>query len=206
VITRGGLDFTPDGRRLVTGHDDGTALVWDLTGTGRPSAAGATRLSPEGLAGLWESLGDAKSDTVTWELTDRPGQAVALFREKLKPVAAADRAVVEGLVKRLDSPVFADREAAGRELTELGDAAVPQLRKILADGGSAEQRGRIERILTASDATLLPAGDRLRQVRAITVLERIGTADARRLLGEWADGLPSARLTRTAKAALARMR
>src|SRR5262249_4851870 len=121
-----GLAFTPDGRRLVTGHGDGTALVWDLTGTGRTSRATATLPAGE-LARAWEAQsrwdGDAAA-TAAWELADRPAQAVALFREKLKPAAAADEATVRRLVARLDAPGFADREAAGKELAGLEDAAV----------------------------------------------------------------------------------
>jgi hypothetical protein len=43
-----------------------------------------------------------------------------------------------------------------------------------------------------------------RQVRAVEVLERVGGADARRVLEALARGAPEARLTQEAKAALAR--
>jgi hypothetical protein len=52
--------------------------------------------------------------------------------------------------------------------------------------------------------TLRP-GDVLRSVRAAEVLERIGTPEARRLLGQLATGAAEARLTREAKAALKRL-
>jgi WD40 repeat protein len=29
----GALEFTPDGRRLISGMSDGTALIWDVPGT-----------------------------------------------------------------------------------------------------------------------------------------------------------------------------
>ncbi len=44
-----------------------------------------------------------------------------------------------------------------------------------------------------------------RAVRAVQALEHAGTPDARRLLATLAGGIPEARLTREAKAALARL-
>jgi hypothetical protein len=45
----------------------------------------------------------------------------------------------------------------------------------------------------------------LRQLRAIEVLERAGTAQAKKILSKLAGGAPDARLTREAKAALERL-
>ncbi|HET6575128.1 MAG TPA: sigma factor-like helix-turn-helix DNA-binding protein, partial [Fimbriiglobus sp.] len=204
-ITRpGAIAFTPDGRRLVTGHDDCTALVWDLTGTGRASVASANQLKT-----WWDALAGADAGAAYragWELSDRPGQAVALLRERLKPVRPTPAETVNALVRRLDATAFADREAAERALRDLGDAAVPALRAAIKGELSAEQRQRVEAVLRDADVTALPPGDRLRAVRAVAVLERVGSAEARALLAKWADGLASARLTREAKAALARVR
>jgi hypothetical protein len=50
----------------------------------------------------------------------------------------------------------------------------------------------------------LPAGDLLRAVRAVEVLERIGTAEARKALARYAGG-PPGRLAREARATLARL-
>ena len=58
--------------------------------------------------------------------------------------------------------------------------------------------------LGAADAPVLAAGDRLRAVRAVAVLERVGTPDAKALLGRLAKGAPAARLTREATDALRR--
>jgi hypothetical protein len=51
-----------------------------------------------------------------------------------------------------------------------------------------------------------PAPEELRQLRALIVLERIDTAEARRLLEEVAKGPPSARSTRQARSSLACIR
>jgi hypothetical protein len=49
------------------------------------------------------------------------------------------------------------------------------------------------------------SGSRLQAVRVTTLLERIGTPDAKQLLEEYAKGEPAARLTREAKASLERL-
>jgi len=65
-----------------------------------------------------------------------------------------------------------------------------------------EVRRRVERLL----AQLQPrAPERLREGRAILVLESRTTPAARRLLARLAAGVPGARLTQEAKAALKRL-
>jgi hypothetical protein len=49
------------------------------------------------------------------------------------------------------------------------------------------------------------AGERLQALRAVEVLERVGTPEARRLLETLAGGAPGARLTWEARAALGRL-
>ena len=60
-------------------------------------------------------------------------------------------------------------------------------------------------MLAAATASAVLTGDALRQVRAISVLERAATPDALKLLAELAAGNPEARLTREAAAASARV-
>ena len=52
--------------------------------------------------------------------------------------------------------------------------------------------------------SMILKGDRLRAYRAVEVLERIGTPEARRLLSTYARGAPGALLTTAAEAALKR--
>jgi hypothetical protein len=49
------------------------------------------------------------------------------------------------------------------------------------------------------------AGQTLRSLRAIEVLEHLATPEARQVLQKLAEGAPNVRLTREAKAALARL-
>ncbi|HTU89812.1 MAG TPA: hypothetical protein VMF69_06935 [Gemmataceae bacterium] len=121
------------------------------------------------------------------------------------PTSTADG--ISKLLADLDSDSFKLREAAVKRLKELGLQAEPALRAALAAKPSLEQRRRIEAILAAlSEMPEKPAPEELRQLRALIVLERIGTPEARRLLDEAAKGPPSARLTHQAQACLACLR
>jgi hypothetical protein len=83
-------------------------------------------------------------------------------------------------------------------------AVLPILRKVLADEPYPETRRRVERLLAAlAEPALSPK--RLAALRGLEVLERSGTAEARALLKQLAEGLPDAQLTRDAKASLKRM-
>ena len=67
-----------------------------------------------------------------------------------------------------------------------------------------EERRRIEELLrTLEEGDLAPQS--LQTLRAIEVLERIGTAEARRLLETQARGLAGCRATEAAAAALERL-
>jgi hypothetical protein len=91
-----------------------------------------------------------------------------------------------------------------RELEELGELAEAALRKMLAGKPSLEARRRAEELLEKLRGPL-PAGERLRSLRAVEVLEHAGTESARELLTRLASGAPEARLTREAKGALQRL-
>jgi hypothetical protein len=82
------------------------------------------------------------------------------------------------------------------------DVAEPALRRALAGRPSLEVRQRLEKLL---DQLAHPSPDVLRALRAIEVLESVGTAEAKAVLGKLAAGQPGAGLTREAKAALRRL-
>ncbi len=203
VIT--GFAFSADGRRLVSGSADTTALVWDLTVAGRAGPA-ARELTVAELGALWEDLRGAdapRAYQAILKLTADAGRAVPLLSKYLRPVARLEGGQVEQRVAELASPRFATRQKATAELEKLGDAAEAALRKALASPLAPEVQLRVrsllERIATDKDGT------RLRQTRALEVLERAGTPEARRLLRELAAGAPGARLTEEARQGLRRL-
>jgi WD40 repeat protein len=197
------ITFTPDGRRLVTGSDDTTALIWSLD----PADAvvdGVSALNRTGLAELWTDLASSDASRAYragWRLSDQSA-SVAFLRERLKPAALTDREHFRKLIASLDDGQFAVREQATRELEERGDEVDSLLRQAAADSLSAEVKRRLDNLM-AKAARGSPPGI-LRDRRAIGVLERIGTLEARDLLEMLARGAPDASKTRDAQTALAR--
>jgi hypothetical protein len=86
----------------------------------------------------------------------------------------------------------------------MGEAAEAGLRKALAAGPSAEVTRRLERLLLNLRSTE-PAGERLRTLRALQVVELMGTPEARQFLEALAKGEADAWLTGEARAALQRL-
>jgi RNA polymerase sigma factor (sigma-70 family) len=198
------LAFAPDGRTLATGHLDGTVLLWKVP----PAPEGSKEVAERDREGLWADLGSdvpGKARAAVERLARRPAAAVALLAGRFRP-PPADPALA-ALVKDLDSDVFATREEATRKLREFGPRAEPALRRELAATASLEAKRRIEAVLAGLAPPLLRlplAGDTLRGVRAIEVLERAGTPEARRLLQGWAGQTRDLHLAAEARAAQGR--
>jgi hypothetical protein len=200
------LDFSPDGRTLATGHADGTILLWDATLRG--SSRGGP-LTAAGCEALWADLAGAdaaRAHAAVWRLADDPRESVPFLKGRLRPVTPAAPAVVRSLLDDLDSDRFQAREAAERKLRELGERAGPPLREALKGKPSLEKRRRAEAVLAALEAPGPLSGEPLRAWRAVQALERINSPEARHALEALARGLESARLTRAAKDALARLK
>lgn len=116
-----------------------------------------------------------------------------------------DESKVKRLVADLDSERFVVRDRAEKELAQLGDRAKSALEQALSRGPDLEVRQRITRLLARCAETAVPAPDQLRLLRAVEVLEGIGSAEARRILATLAGGAEGARLTREAVAAVRRL-
>jgi hypothetical protein len=195
------LAFSPDGRTLAAASADAPVYVWDVTS---PTEAVRLPLSDDELRRCWIALGSADA-AVAFQAINRlaaaPEQALPLLRQRLAPAASVDPRVIRPLIDVLDSDQFARRQKGAAELEKLGDGILPQLRTALQGQPELEVRQRLQRLIERLEA---PTGERLRQVRAVEVLERLGTAEARTWLEELAGGAPGARLTREAGAACAR--
>ncbi|MCI0464171.1 MAG: WD40 repeat domain-containing protein [Gemmataceae bacterium] len=199
------LAFRADGRALVSGSEDTTALLWDVSAAAERTRVART-LEARDAEAAWEHLGGQNAESAQrhlWALVNDPGQAVALLRERLRPVPPFARRV-EQLIANLDSERYAVRQRATVELGRMGALARPALEKALAASPSLEMRRRIEGLLAALRPTRTDPSH-LRAVRGVEVLEHIGTPEARRLLEELAGGEPQALLTMEARATLGRL-
>jgi WD40 repeat protein len=217
------LAFTPDGRRLVSasadltlpvakGNDgllagDGTAVVWDVAAlvkavppVAKPAAADADP--------LWAALKGAdsvKAGDAVWRLAAAPELAVPLLKARLPKLTAGGDPdpKVARLLADLDHDDFGVREKATSDLIAMGPAAAAAVKKAVETTKSREVRRRAEEVLNLiGKVPTLPSLDVV-PARAVEVLQRVGTADARALLESWADGPPDAPLTREARLGLA---
>jgi hypothetical protein len=122
----------------------------------------------------------------------------------MRPVAASDDKRLTRLIADLDADAFELRQAASSELIRLGERAESAFRHALKNHPSLEARRRIEDVLSKLQPGP-PPPEMLRALRAIEVLEHIGTPAASRCLEALAAGATDARSTRDAKAALRRL-
>ena len=143
----------------------------------------------------------AKTHCAVWNLMARKDDTVAFFKGRLRPVPADTQKHLDQLLADLDSDSFERREAATRELSS-GVVTESVLRKALANSPALELRRRLEAILEDLPDWTRKNSELLRSVRAIWVLQQIGTPEARALIETLAAGAPSALQTQTAKDAL----
>ncbi len=196
--------ISPDGKTIASGGADTTILLWDAHDL-LPRTP-ATRPAARDLDRLWDDLRSDDAPTAykaVLDLLGAPDQAAALLKERVPPDPRPDADRIKTLVAQLGADDFETRESASRGLAALGEAVEPALRETLAGKPSAEARGRCERLLEAIRKGT-PDADGLRRLRAVGVLERLGTAEARTVLKALADGAPG-RISREAKLGLDRL-
>jgi hypothetical protein len=136
-------------------------------------------------------------------LVGAPAQALPLLQQHLKPAPAADPKEIGALIAQLDSEEFKVRHKAQTDLLKIGEQAAALVEKRLKGQASLEMQKRLEEVhakLTAPPWT----PQRLQVARAIEILERLGSGEARQLLETLAAGAPGALTTSLAEAALAR--
>jgi hypothetical protein len=123
----------------------------------------------------------------------------------VEPEAGFDESEVRELLSRLVSPRYADREAARRRLAELGEPLVPRLRAEAKRSEDNDARESLRRLVDRPDRRVPPPqGKELHRLRALEILERIGTPAARTVVERVSKGAPGFAVTNEAGAILRR--
>ncbi len=193
------LGFSANSELLAASSNEAPCYVWDVYDKHlgkREAWTGADRDA------LWKALADpdaGKAFAALRRLVPNGDAAVELIAARLAPAGKPDIARAAPLLAQLESDSFAERQRAYAELEKLGDAIEAFLAQSAKSARSLESRQRIERLL-AKLAT--PSAERLREIRAVEVLERVA---ARALLEKLAGGDADAHLTREAVTARARL-
>jgi WD40 repeat protein len=201
------LAFSPDGKLLATGTKDASVLVWEWDYIRKHATAAAPQATPVAHQRLWANLASedaAKAYEAIKAMAGAPGDSVAFLKGKVIPVPPVDPGYVKSLLADLDHKQFAVRGKAEKALHKLGDLAAQPIRDQLARSSSLEMTRRLEKLSKALDAQVASA-EVLQSLRAIEVLERIGSPAARRLLEQLAGGAAGHRVTEQARMALERM-
>jgi hypothetical protein len=203
------LAFSPDGLRLATGSEDTTVLLWDLTGRLSPAVQALGKPTPADGQALWNELADDDAEKAYRRIqhwTRYPTESTALLTKKLSPAQASKVTTteLEQWIADLDHNEFKRREQAQQALAALGKTASPALTKALQGKPTTEQKRRLEELVEAMKMKG-PNPAMVRPTRALELLERIGTAEAKAVLEDLAKGDPDAPLTQEAKTTLKRM-
>ncbi len=198
-VTR--LIWAADGRRLVSGQEDSTVLVWDLS---FPQA------DAHEFSQLWSDLASsdpAKAYVATVKLAANGDATVRQIRELIRP--AEDNALIKQIragIANLDSDEFEMREKATEDLRRVGVAAEAALVLTFEQERSQESRSRSTALLNeiAKKNGIRPA-ESIRSIRALEVLEWIGSEQALDYLRQLAAGAAEAEITHAASSSLDRI-
>jgi WD40 repeat protein len=159
------------------------------------------------LAGCWEDLAAVDAEVAyraAGRLVQNPEAAVKLLRKSLRASEAPDMAKIQAWVDDLSSAKFSVRNSASNALVGQGELAEVTLRKSLETKIDFETRRRVQTILSRLDEPVV-APEKLREIRAVEVLETLSSAEAKDLLQLLAKGYSEHRQTRQATESLRRL-
>jgi WD40 repeat protein len=206
------LTASGDLEKLVQYGIRGSKLIWELSNIeeldlGVAKAAPRIDLQPPESETLWNQLAASNARQglqATWRLADGGDNTCHFLAHRLHPIRLS-RERVDKLIGNLDDHRFSVREAAFNELDRYDRAVEGAIRDALKRPKSLEVRRRLEELLTSMEDPAVSSKETLQVLRAIAVLEYIGTAEAKAILKRMSEGAPLARQTREARMALARL-
>lgn len=181
------VSFGRDNRALLSGGDDGVCYLWDLQ-------PGQYR-SRTDLRGVWEDLARGNGPAAfraMCVLTAMPDRAVTLLAKNVRPgdISTNSDRVREWIVD-LDSSEPATREAARASLASVGSVAAEPLRRASVENAPPERTSYLKKLLARVEAI------EMTERRAASLLAKLGTPRARRLLKGWASQDPNGALGRS---------
>jgi WD40 repeat protein len=201
------LLFTADGKELISVDASGLKLAWNVSRIVKSVPAKLAALSDGEFDELWDDLAEAdafRTYRAQKHLTADPKRSLALLGRQVKPVPVGDSARIAQLVADLQSPNAGTRRKAMTELRKHGEAALgalsdlPQEKRQFGGGAVPIMYNKLE--------GLYATADQQRSVKAVDVLEQIGTPEARQLLEKLSKGAAGTKLTKAAKTALERLK
>jgi hypothetical protein len=198
------LAFSRDNKKLASGSRDFSILIWDVSDLANEVRPRAILTD---LNSCWRRLmsdNAAIAFDAVCGLSATPEQTVSFLSEHLRPALPPDASETRLLIADLDHEWFEIRKKSSSDLERLGEPVIPTLRKVLDGDVPVETRKRTDELLARLNPAT-PRGELLRTLRAIEVLETIGTPEALESLKLLAAGGPEARLTREAKASIERL-
>ncbi len=159
------------------------------------------------LEKLWPELSsdnDLRLQLVLKAFRAAPKPTVELFGKKVPPVSKELREKVEKAIAELDDDAFTKRDQAMKDLQSLAHQFAPLLEAKMKAAAAGEIRNRLTFILKQMGEEKQPAS-LVMELRALNLLEQIGTKEARDLVERLSHGAAQARLTVEAQAVLERM-
>jgi RNA polymerase sigma factor (sigma-70 family) len=195
------VDFSPDGKLLAAASDDAPIFIWDAYAS-EPSSATTAKLSEEAGKQLWQQLADldaAKAYKAMCTLIAHPDDAMSALQAGWRQTPRATRAQMQQWLKDLDSDRFPVRQQATAQLEKFAAGNGEFLRQAQQQVVLVESRRRLAQILERPDP------EKLRRLRMLEVLERIGTGQARQFLKALAREGDDAELSREATASMKRL-
>jgi WD40 repeat protein len=201
------LAFSPSRKLLASGGKEGSVLLWDWdyiraqAGLAKPAAAVGNHER------LWTDLAGAdaaRAYEAIKLLAATPAATVAFLKGRLRPVPVPAPGRLAKLLADLDDRQFSVRLKAEQALEKLGDLAAHAINDRLAHSPSLETTRRLQKLAKKLDAQETTA-EMLQTLRALEVLEMIGTTEVRQVLASIAEGAAGHRVTEEAKRSLRRL-
>lgn len=162
---------------------------------------------PDAIAKCWDDLASENAELAfqaAGQLVKHSDFAVKLLASRMMAAKAPDHEKIQIWIRDLSNENFAVRTNATQALLKQGELAEHLLRKALDGKLDLETRRRIDALLSKIDQPV-DAPEKLRQIRAIEVLEMLHGDQAQELLQRLAKGYVGHRQTRLAQESLSRL-